>query len=79
MVFQRVLVTLYMRLKDIHMAIAKECIAMGDDSKNYITRAFSAYCVALKKDGKSVPLWSEAGALKGVHREIKNLKGVKHL
>lgn len=51
---------------------------MEDDSKNYITRAFSAYCVALKRDGKSVPLWSESGALAGVHREIKKLGGVKH-
>ena len=67
-----------MRSKDIHKAIAKECIAMEDDSKNYITRAFSAYCVALKRDGKSVPLWSESGALAGVHREIKKLGGVNH-
>lgn len=67
-----------MRLKDIQKAIAKECIAMEDDSKSYITRAFSAYCVALKKEGKSVPLWSESGALNGVHREIKKLGGVKH-
>jgi len=37
--------------------------------------AFSKYCIALKRDGKSVPLWTESGALKGVYREIQKLRG----
>ena len=64
-----------MKLKDIHRAIAKECLAMEtENSKDHILSAFSNYCIALKKDNVSVPLWTEGGALKGVYREIQNIR-----
>lgn len=70
------LVILDIMLRKIQRAVAKECLAMETvDSQEHILSAFSNYCIALKKDGKSVPLWTEGGALKGVYREIQKLRG----
>jgi len=63
-----------MRTQQIHKAVAKECLAIGSDSRKYILSAYTAYCIALKHDGKDVPLWTEGGAIKGVHREIEKLR-----
>ena len=63
-----------MRSSDIQKAIAKECVAIGDISKRYILSAYTSYCVALKHDGKDVPLWTSGGAVKGVHREIEKFR-----
>lgn len=60
--------------KEIYKAIAAECMAVSDDSKRYILSAYASYCVALKNHGVDVPLWTEAAAIKGVHREIKKYK-----
>lgn len=63
-----------MKHSDIQRAVAKECLATGNDSKRYILCAYTTYCVALKNEGKTVPLWTEGGAVKGVHREIEKFR-----
>ena len=67
-----------MNKKDIQKAIAKECIATGNEGKDYIVSAYTAYCIALKSDGKKVPLWTVKGTVQGVHKQIELLGGVKH-
>ena len=59
---------------DIQRAVAKECLAMETESKKQILSAYTSFCVALKKDGQKVPLWTEGGAVKGVYREIQKLR-----
>ena len=64
-----------MKAATIYKAIAKELAVTGDPSKEAIIGAVTRYCLALKADGKDVPLWTEAGACSNVNRI---LRGVKH-
>ena len=45
------------KLTDIRIAIAKECILYKDYSKETITRITKAYLAQLKKDGKDIEHW----------------------
>ena len=63
------------KLNSIYKAIAKELAVTGGASKGAIIGAVTSYCLALKADGKTVPLWTEAGACANVHRI---LEGVEH-
>lgn len=63
------------KINSIYTAVAKELAVTGDESKDAIVGAVTSYCLALKADGKDVPLWTEAGACTKVH---KILEGVKH-
>ena len=45
------------KLTDIRIAIAKECIIYEDYSKETITRITKAYLAQIKKDGKDIEHW----------------------
>ena len=45
------------KLTDIRIAVAKECIAYEDYSKETITRITKAYLAQVKKDGKDIEHW----------------------
>ena len=60
-----------MRLGKIYDAIAKDIAFKGTHSSEAIVAAMTSYCLALKKTGKNVPLWSERGVLQGVHARLE--------
>ena len=60
-----------MRLGKIYDAIAKDIAFKETHSSEAIVAAMTAYCLALKKAGKDVPLWSEKGVLQGVHARLE--------
>jgi len=45
------------KLTDIRIAIAKECLIYEDYSKETITRITKAYLAQIKKDGKDIEHW----------------------
>ena len=45
------------KLTDIRIAIAKECLTYEDHSKETITRITKAYLAQLKKDFKDIEHW----------------------
>ena len=45
------------KLTDIRIAIAKECLIYEDYSKETITRITKAYLTQIKKDGKDIEHW----------------------
>ena len=51
------------KLTDIRIAIAKECIIYEDYSKETITRITKAYLAQIKKDGKDIEHWRKKRAV----------------
>lgn len=73
------------RLTDIRIAIAKECIIYEDYSKETITRITKAYLAQIKKDCMEIPHWKSkkpptvsVNATK-VQFEIEKLKKEWHI
>ena len=73
------------KLTDIRIAIAKECILYKDYSKETITRITKAYLAQIKKDGKDIEHWRKkkpptvtVNATK-VQFEIEKLKKEWHI
>ena len=73
------------KLTDIRIAIAKECILYEDYSKETITRITKAYLTQIKKDGKDIEHWRKkrvptvtVNATK-VQFEIEKLKKEWHI
>ena len=68
------------KLTDIRIAIAKECILYEDYSKETITRITKAYLAQIKKDGKDIEHWrkkrsvTESANATKVQFEIEKLK-----
>jgi hypothetical protein len=67
-----------MNVAKLYDRIAVEMHMAGNESRESIIGAMTAYCLALKSDGKTVPLWTERGLLNGVHSRLDSLRGVKH-
>jgi hypothetical protein len=65
------------KLNSIYKAIAEELAVTGDESKEAIIGAVTSYCLALKAAGKTVPLWTEAGACSNVHKILDGVKRPK--
>ena len=73
------------KLTDIRIAIAKECLIYEDYSKETITRITKAYLTQIKKDGKDIEHWRKkrvptvtVNATK-VQFEIEKLKKEWHI
>ena len=67
-----------MKVSKLYDKLAKEMYLANNESRESIIGAMTAYCLALKSDGKAVPLWSERGLLTGEHSRRDFLRGVKH-
>jgi hypothetical protein len=73
------------KLTDIRIAIAKECILYEDYSKETITRITKAYLTQIKKDGKDIEHWrkkkavTESANATKVQFEIDKLKKEWHI
>ena len=73
------------KLTDIRIAIAEECLIYEDYSKETITRITKAYLTQIKKDGKDIEHWRKkrvptvtVNATK-VQFEIEKLKKEWHI
>ena len=73
------------KLTDIRIAIAKECLIYEDYSKETITRITKAYLAQIKRDGKEVTDWrysnipTERQNATKVQFEIEKLKREWHI
>ena len=73
------------KITDVRIAVAKECIIYEDYSKETITRITKAYLTQIKKDGKDIEHWRKkrvptvsVNATK-VQFEIEKLKKEWHI
>tara|TARA_Y100001970_G_scaffold43686_1_gene54461 strand:- start:1338 stop:1580 length:243 start_codon:yes stop_codon:yes gene_type:complete len=73
------------KLTDIRIAVAKECIIYEDYSKETITRITKAYLAQIKKDFKDIEHWrykkppTESVNATKVQFEIEKLKKEWHI
>ena len=73
------------KITDVRIAIAKECIIYEDYSKETITRITKAYLAQIKRDGKEVTDWrysnipTERQNATKVQFEIEKLKKEWHI
>tara|TARA_B100000614_G_C14222933_1_gene358978 strand:+ start:84 stop:326 length:243 start_codon:yes stop_codon:yes gene_type:complete len=73
------------KLTDIRIAVAKECIIYEDYSKKTITRITKAYLAQIKKDFKDIEHWrykkvpTESVNATKVQFEIEKLKKEWHI
>ena len=73
------------KITDIRIAVAKECLIYEDYSKETITRITKAYLAQIKRDGKEVTDWrysnipTERQNSNKVQFEIEKLKKEWHI
>ena len=73
------------KITDVRIAVAKECIIYEDYSKETITRITKAYLAQIKRDGKEVTDWrysnipTERQNATKVQFEIEKLKKEWHI
>ena len=73
------------RITDIRIAVAKECIIYKDHSKETITRITKAYLTQIKRDGRDIEHWrkkrilTESANATKVQFEIEKLKKEWHI